>query len=183
MRIGAFTICTLTVLLAGPTAGAEAQRPPRPAARAFILAQPGPSLGVRGGHDFDVDAWSVGAQARVPVVRRLELVPSADLYLGAAPIDWQVNADAAIRLGRLGGLYAGGGLAVLRRDDDDDGQASTDVAPNLLAGVRLPGLRLPVRPFVEARWTFAEADRPFRLAAGIDIPLARRPTRPARRGR
>src|SRR5215207_6707471 len=97
----------LLVLLLVP-ASAAAQR--RGGAAGLIH---GPfSFGPRVGRDFENHAWSAGGQVSVPVGTNLELRPSGDLFF---PKDggtgWQANGDAAIHIGKGGGLYAGGGVA------------------------------------------------------------------------
>lgn len=172
MRLAALTIgCFVLVSTLAP-GSAEAQRR-RPGAYRGPgpFAQPAPSLGVRGGYDFGGDLWSAGAQLRVPAGRTLELIPSGDAFFAGGRTDWQLNADLALRLGPRGGLYAGGGAGLLGRDPDGDGEASTALGPNVFAGIRFPGRRGDVRPFIEARWTFVEGEAPFRLTAGLGFPL------------
>src|SRR5688500_17608114 len=97
----------VVVLAAIPAAGAaQARRGGGP--MAF-------GAGVRGGHDFENDAWSSGAQASIPVFQRFELRPSGDWYFGdETPFRWQLNADGAIRFGPGGTFYGGGGAAFAR---------------------------------------------------------------------
>ncbi len=121
--------------------------------------------GVRGGHDFENDAWSSGAQASIPLYQRFELRPSSDWYFGdATPFRWQLNADGAIRFGPGGTFYAGGGAAFTRV------RALGDVKTgyNLFVGVvpARPGSK--IRPFIEGRWTWVNDVSPFRLVAGFD---------------
>lgn len=155
---------------------ADGQRRPRPrptpGGRGGValgtLGAPTTSLGVRGGYDATVDRWSVGAQLRLPVARRLAFVPSGDVFLGDSATDWQLNADLTIP---LRGLYVGGGIGLLRADDRDTGERGTRAAPNLLAGFepRTPGGA--VRPFIEGRWTFPNDGVRFRLVAGVSVPI------------
>jgi len=135
----------------------------------------GPAMfGVRGGHDFEEGVTSAGAQLRFPLVRQLLLVPSGDVYLDSddARTEWQLNADLAVQPDELGGLYAGIGAAFVNRDFELDGDGGVRTGFNLLLG--LQGGRLldtRVEPFVEARWTEVEDYSPFRLLAGIDVPV------------
>lgn len=172
--------CALAALLT-TALPAEAQRRDR-SARLGRAAGPSPAVGVRGSYDFDAEAWGVGAQASIPLGRRFAFVPSGDAFFGDDRTDWQLNTDLAMRLGRAGFLYAGGGLAVVNRVFEDGADAETKLGPNLFAGLQTPGMRLPVRPFVEARWTFVEDEAPFRLGFGVNVPLGER-ERPRPRSR
>ena len=132
------------------------------------LGAPTTAIGLRGGHDFTVDRWSVGAQLRLPVARRLAFAPSGDVFLGDSATDWQLNADLSIS---LRGLYVGGGIGLLSADDRDTGERGTRAAPNLLVGLEPRTLRSPVRPFLEGRWTFLGDGARFRLAGGVNVPI------------
>jgi len=128
-------------------------------------------FGVRGGYDFEDDQGSVGTQVRLPVIRQFAISPSFDAFFGDEGASWQANLDGLIRPVRLGGLYGGGGLAILRRDTDGTGE-ETNLGWNLVAG--LEGNRVAhstVRPFVEARWTGMDEFNGFRLAGGINVPV------------
>lgn len=136
-------------------------------------------FGVRGGYDFEDEGGTAGAQLRFPLVPQLVLAPSFDVFFGDdAGSEWQLNADAAIRPGVLGGLYFGGGAAFLNRDfepGDFDEDSETEVGFNLFVG--LDGGRISgsvVRPFVEGRWTSVDDYDAFRLAAGINVPISGR---------
>lgn len=166
---------TLFALLAPPLLSslpslAEAQARPgtiRPVAQ----AGGGAAVGVRGGRDFRVDAWSAGAHAHIPLFSARELlIPSADLFFVADGTDWQANLDGAFGGPPLPALYSGLGLAVLHRDFDDDGERERKVGLNLFAGLQVPD-GLFVRPFVEARFTRVGGAWPFRLVAGVNVPL------------
>src|SRR5687768_3189408 len=146
----------IAVLAATPAAGAAQARGGSP----MRLA-----AGVRGGHDFENDAWSAGAQLSIPVFQRFELRPSGDWYFGdETPFRWQLNADGAIRFGPGGTVYGGGGAAFARVRPL--GKVKTGY--NLFVGVvpARPGAK--IRPFVEARWTWVNDLSPFRLVAGFD---------------
>lgn len=132
-------------------------------------------FGVRGGYDFEEDVGSAGAQIRIPIVPQLLLVPSADVFFGDDAPEWQLNGDLVIRPYQLGGVYGGGGVALLSRDDPDDleDDEETEVGYNLLVGLesgRINGTSL--RPFVEARWTGMDDYMPFRLVAGFNVPIS-----------
>lgn len=129
-------------------------------------------LGIRGGYDFEDGQGSVGAQLRVPVVRQFALEPSFDAYLGDEGASWQANLDGLIRPRILGGLYGGGGLALLRADVDGSG-AETNAGWNLVAGIDGGNLaRSALRPFAEARWTGMDDFNGFRLVAGVNVPVS-----------
>ena len=134
-------------------------------------------FGVRGGYDFDQDVPSAGAQLRIPIFRPLYLVPSGDVFFDDSATEWQLNADLLIRPVGLAGLYGGAGAAFVNSqlfdadaaNDDDE----TEVGLNVVVG--LDGGRIwytTVRPFVEARWTTVEDIQPFRLVAGINVPVS-----------
>lgn len=122
------------------------------------------SAGPRVGRDFGNKAWTVGGQVSLPLGRRLELRPSGDLLFPRGEgMGWQLNGDAAIRLGQGGGLYAGGGFAVVRPFDDAD----TGTGYNLFFGLSTAAPDEPSKGFVEFRWTFVDDFSPFRLALGF----------------
>jgi hypothetical protein len=124
--------------------------------------------GLRGGRDFENHAWSLGAQIRVPIGRNLELRPSGDLfYPKEGKNGRQLNADAALRLGQSGGLYAGGGFAFV----DLAESGGNERGHNLFFGINdSPGKQ--VSSFLEFRWTFYNDTSPFRLALGVNYALA-----------
>lgn len=170
-RRTALAIAALCLVLA-PQA-AQAQRPRSRAGQlAARLAASTPMIGIRSGYDFEGGAWGLGGQARLPVGRRLELIPSGDAFFDSERTDWQLNGDLALRLGPRGGLYVGAGLAASSRAADDaDGDSRTRLGTNLFAGFQARGRLLRVRPFAEARWTLVDGDSPFRLAFGANLPL------------
>jgi hypothetical protein len=147
----------------GPTGGGRGARLPVGA-----LGTRATALGIRGGHDFVVDRWSVDTQLRLPVARRLAFVPSGDVFLGDSATDWQLSADLSVP---LRGAYIGGGIGLLRADDRDTSQRETRAVSNLLAGIEPRGLGRSVRPFAEGRWTFASDAARFRLVAGVNVPI------------
>jgi hypothetical protein len=135
-------------------------------------------LGIRGGYDFEDDVGLAGAQLRIPLIRQLALVPSADVFFDESRSDWQINADAIVKPDVLGGVYLGVGAAFLSRDFDEsdlEDDQETEVGLNVVAGLdggRIGGTVL--RPFVEGRWTSVDDYDAFRLSAGINIPVSRR---------
>lgn len=129
-------------------------------------------FGVRGGYDFSSDAGTAGAQLRVPLAAGLSVVPSADVWLTDSAVDWQANADLALRPRALGGLYGGGGAAFVRGSFGLDDDTETETGYNLflgLAGREVASTR--VKPFAEGRWTTVNDDTAFRLSLGIDVPV------------
>jgi hypothetical protein len=120
-------------------------------------------VGPRVGRDFKNHAWLVGAQLRVPVGSNFELRPSGDLVFPRDDgMGWQLNGDAAIRLGQGGGLYVGGGVALVH---PDNGESLTGY--NLFFGLGTAPPDDRVKPFLEFRWTDVEDTRPFRLMGGV----------------
>ncbi len=134
-------------------------------------------FGVRGGYDFDERVGLAGAQVRIPLVRQLQVVPSADVLFGEANAQWQINGDVIVKPDGLGGLYAGAGVAFASADFDPtdlDDDRDTEAGYNVVFG--LDGGRLGstiVRPFAEARWTRVDELSPFRLVFGINVPVSR----------
>ena len=139
-----------------------------PAAGAAQARRGGPMVfgaGVRGGHDFENDAWSSGAQASIPVFQRFELRPSGDWYFGdETPFRWQLNADGAIRFGPGGTFYGGGGAAFARVRALEE----VKVGYNFFVGIVPARQGAKLRPFIEGRWTWVNDVSPFRLVAGFD---------------
>ncbi len=119
--------------------------------------------GPRIGRDFGNKAWSVGAQLAAPIGQNLELRPSGDLFFPRDDgMGWQLNGDAAIRFGQGGGLYGGGGIALVHPDDSD-----TETGYNLFFGLSAAPPAQRTKGFIEFRWTFVDDTSPFRLALGF----------------
>lgn len=145
------------------------QVPPaaRPAVADAATAELRPEAGARAGYDWDLAAWSLGGQLRVPIVPGLTLMPSADWFF-ATPGAWQVNLDLAFRLGWYGGLYGGAGLGVAHRPPG----SSTRAGLNVFAGFAPPRLgRQSLWPYLEARWLLVQNRSPFSLMAGVNVAL------------
>jgi hypothetical protein len=140
--------------------------------RRSIFSNRGPvEFGIRGGYDFEDRQGSAGTQVRIPVIRQFAVSPSFDAFFGDDGASWQLNLDGLIRPMRLGGLYGGGGLALLRADLDGTGEETT-AGWNLVAGIE--GGRISataLRPFVEGRWTGVDDFQGFRLVAGVNVPI------------
>jgi hypothetical protein len=155
-------LAALAALLALPSIGAAQARYYRRG-----LLQGPVMVGLRGGRDFENHAWSLGGQMQLPLKRNFELRPSGDLFFPRdGDTGWQLNGDAAIRVGQGGGLYAGGGIAFFH-----PGGGTTDTGYNLFFGLSTaPPLAL-WKPFVEFRWSFVHDTSPFRLALGFGYAL------------
>jgi hypothetical protein len=137
---------------------------PADAAAQFGGFGTGLSAGPRVGRDFENKAWTVGAQLSAPLGERLELRPSGDLLFPRdEKMGWQLNGDAAVRFGQGGGLYAGGGVALVRFDGDAD----TETGYNLFFGLSTAAPQEQTKGFFEFRWTFVDDTSPFRLALGF----------------
>ena len=130
-------------------------------------------FGIRGGYDFEDDQGSAGAQIRLPLVRQFALAPSFDVFFGDEGATWQFNADALLKPRALGGVYLGGGAAVLRREFDILDGEETKVGWNLLAGIDAGRVgNTSLRPFAEGRWTGVDDFTGFRLVAGFNVPIS-----------
>lgn len=125
------------------------------------------TVGLRGGYDFKADALVIGIQTRSygPLV---SLSPSFDVYFLNDRRAWQVNLDALFSYDRLG-VFGGAGLSVGNRYPLD---TVTRTDWSVFGGLHLP-MRLPVRPFAEARWTFLGSGHPFQLVGGLEFAVGR----------
>jgi hypothetical protein len=120
-------------------------------------------VGLRGGRDFTNKAWTLGAQAEVPLRGNLKLRPSGDLLFPKhAGMGWQLNGDGAVHLGQGGGLYVGGGIALVHPHGGD-----TDRGTNLFFGLSTAPPDQDTKGFIEFRWTFINDTSPFKLALGF----------------
>lgn len=182
MQTGVAGFVTLALLLAPvPLYGQRGRMVPRsPSWR------PPPSLGIRGGFDFDAEQYAVGGQVRMPLAPLAEVLLSGDYYLAGDTSAWQLNLDLATGA-MLPGVYAGAGAALARRAfliaDTHTFPKRTKLGLSLFVGATLPPVvRLPVRPFAEARWTQVSGfDLQFAVVAGVSVPLGdpAPPRRPA----
>lgn len=154
------TLAALAALAAFQPSDAEAQR------RARGLDVGPVQAGLRAGRDFENRAWSLGGQVVVPIGERLELRPSGDLFFPRGPTGWQANGDAAIRIGPGGGIYGGGGVALASLDG-----GGSETGYNLFFGLSTASPRDRLKSFLEFRWTFLDAESPFRLAGGFNYVL------------
>ena len=174
-RVRCYSASVVSVLLLIVGNATEAQRGPRPGGAGVVLP---PAVGARVGLDLDERNWSVGGQARfmLPFLPGLEWLPSADVFFLEERKEWQINIDAAIQL--LPIAYAGAGWTIARDSLPTSSGPTTETGYNLFIGLNFPSLRLPIMPFAEARWTMInQLVRPFRIVAGVSVPLGERPTR------
>jgi len=119
--------------------------------------------GLRAGRDFTNKAWTLGAQAELPLQGNLRLRPSGDLLFPRhRGMGWQLNGDGALHLGQGGGLYAGGGIALVHPHGGD-----TDTGYNLFFGLSTAPPDQDTKGFIEFRWTFVNDTSPFKLALGF----------------
>jgi hypothetical protein len=154
--VRAWLLLLLAVVLLLPSAAAAQRRGPSLFSGAL-------QVGPRVGRDFGNKAWSVGGQLAAPVTRNLELRPSGDLFFPRDEgMGWQLNGDGAIRLGEGGGLYGGGGIALVHPDDSD-----TETGYNLFFGLSTAPQAQRSKGFIEFRWTFVDDSTLFRLALGF----------------
>jgi hypothetical protein len=123
------------------------------------------SGGLRGGRDFENHAWSLGAQAAIPLYQRLEFRPSGDYFFGdRTPFRWQLNADGVTSFGPGRTVYGGGGAAFTRVRP----LSAVKTGYNLFFGLVFARAPDRSRPFLEFRWTFVNKTSPFRLVAGVN---------------
>jgi hypothetical protein len=155
------TLAALALGLCGASLGparAEAQRRSQTG-----LFEGSMDVGLRAGRDFTNKAWTVGAQAEVPLQGNIKLRPSGDLLFPKHEgMGWQLNGDGVIHLGQGGGLYAGGGIALVHPHGGD-----TDHGYNLLFGLSTAPPDQDTKGFIEFRWTFINDTSPFKLALGF----------------
>lgn len=146
-----------------------------------VVDRPPAELGVRAGYSWDLDAWSVGAQVRLPLGYTVAIVPSADYDFLATGYQLQLNLDAVVTPFPRRMLYAGGGLAIVHLDPGNSFALtafSTKAGGNLFVGFE-PGFRrrAAIRPIGEVRWTFlsygGSTHTTMRLLFGLNFVLGR----------
>ncbi|MEO8294574.1 MAG: hypothetical protein ABI613_03585 [Gemmatimonadota bacterium] len=150
-------LCTLLLTLIALPAHGQNRRSAR------VLASP--ELGLRFGRDFSIDAWTVGAHVRVPLLRMVDFRPSGDLSLGQNSLgdDYQLNGDLALR-GARDQAYLGGGVAYVHRRFDSGKSSGTGA--NLFIGFK-PFPRPGAQLYLEGRWTLVDDETLFRLLLGV----------------
>jgi hypothetical protein len=124
----------------------------------------GTHVGSHAAYHFDIKEPAMGGQVQVPLMRQLELYPSAAYFFVDRGSFWAVNADLKYRLPRA--AYLGAGLNVARRSVNDVND--TDAGVNLLGG--LEGRRGRIHPFMEGR-VILNSGSAFQLAGGINMTL------------
>lgn len=122
--------CTVSLLLALP---------------ALAGAQDRVAIGARAGYHFNAEDFSVGVEAKVPLMGSLSFRPGVDFILVDIGSYTAYNFDLQYSLTPV--LYLGGGLAHRQREVADVSFGRT--GGNLFAGFELPGGKL--RPFAEGR--------------------------------
>jgi len=166
---GALALLLAMALASLPAPGsAQSRRPPTSSGWSPIL------VGVHGGYDYTSTGSLLGAQMRIPLHPSgyVELVPNGDVLFLPQLKEYTAGADlVAVSGGKLGGIYAGGGLTW--RDAFSDGVRSTKRAPTIVVGLRSPPLfGSPVESQIEVRWIRVETPvKPKFLTLGINVPL------------
>ncbi len=163
-------VCAATAFFPPDAIGQPApQQAATPLPAEYVAPPLAPEAGVRAGYDWDLAAWSLGGQLRLPIVPGFYLIPSGDYYLRAPAAVWQLNLDAAFRLGWFAGLYGGAGIGIAHRAV---GAGGTQTGLNAFVGFTPPRLRRRLLwPFIEARWLLIQNRSPFAVQVGLNIPL------------
>ena len=155
---------------------AEAQRFGQPLQTGSAEGWPSAWAGIRAGWDYSARSTVLGAQLRVPAMPsgHVELVPNGDITFLNGLREYQGGVDAVfVSGGRVGGFYAGGGLAWRNTMWKNGSSRETRRVPVTLAGLRTG--RLSGAPFgaqVEMRWIWVDGPlKPRILTLGINFPL------------
>jgi len=133
---------------------------------------PAPEIGARASLNWDEEVWGVGGHLKfmLPFLPGISIQPSGDLFFTDERNEWQVNIDAVLQLASI--VYGGAGFAVARDSLPTAAAPSTETGYNLFLGLQIPRYAFPVKPFVEARWTYINRRvRPFRVMAGLSVRL------------
>ena len=122
-------------------------------ALAFLLALPAQAqvkLGVNGQYGIDYEQFQLGAEAHVPLVGGLSLVPNAEFYMQDGVDQYTLNGDIHYAIGeaytRVFTPYAGLGVGVTRNRQFND----TEVGLNVIGGANFRAGR--AAPFVQLEW-------------------------------
>jgi hypothetical protein len=121
-------------------------------------------IGSFAAYQFDVKDPAMGGQVTLPLVRELDLYPSAAYYFVDTGSMWAVNADLRYRLPSV--AYVGGGLNVARRSVGVTN--STDAGLNLIGG--LESRKGWIHPFAEGR-VILNGGSAFQLNGGVNMTL------------
>lgn len=125
---------------------------------AVAAAQDRVSLGARAGYHFNAEDFSMGVEAKVPLMGSLSFRPSVDFIFVEIGSYTAYNFDLQYSL--TPALYLGGGLAQRQREVADVSFGRT--GGNLFGGFERPGGR--VRPFAEGRAFFEDGVVGYALA-------------------
>jgi len=167
--MGACGVAVSVLQLAPAAAVAQAAGGQPSAAMRAAVSGPVPELGPRIGYGFDLRAWSLGAQGRLPLLPGFTFLPSGDYFLAAGSAPWQLSLDVEIRPGWWRGVYGGAGLGVVNRGP---GSTATRTGLDVFLGLAPPMLRQRLlRPYLEARWLLIANSSPFHLVAGCNVRL------------
>ncbi|MCC5915170.1 MAG: hypothetical protein JJU46_12390 [Balneolaceae bacterium] len=127
-----------------------------------------PVIGIHGAYDRSEGHYGIGVVGQIPATRFFRFAPGGDVWF-SDPISWQANADIMIGTPLI---RPGGGVAFAGRDRA--GSDSHELGYNLfvtLQGIEFSDTNLRVRTYAEARWTFINGDRFFRIGAGIQFAI------------
>jgi hypothetical protein len=155
---------------------AEAQRFGRPLQTGSAEGWAPAWAGFRAGWDYSARSTVLGVQIRLPAIPSgyVEIVPNADVTFPSGLREYQGGVDAVfVSGGRMGGFYAGGGVAWRNTVWAEDSPRETRRAPVTMAGLRTGALMgAPFGTQLEMRWIWL--DGPFKprvLTLGINFPL------------
>lgn len=125
-------------------------------------------IGPRIGYNIDAEVLTLGGQFSVPIGRRLEFYPSADIHLVDDGSMFGVNIDLKYRVPAQGmqWLYLGTGLGIIRRSIGDF--SDSDIGLNLFAGVE--SLSGRIHPFGEIRFLVADGSQ-AQIVGGLNFTL------------
>jgi hypothetical protein len=123
-------------------------------------------LGVRGGYYTDIGEPFLGAEALLPVTSRIYFNPNFEYVFVEDLSYWSLNGDFHydFPIQRPIYVWAGAGLGLLVADPEGEGNADTDAALNLLAGVGFQAGS--VIPYFQAK-VILDGDSEFAIAFGL----------------
>lgn len=150
-------------LLAAPVAAQSPAQDRPPGAR--IL-----EVGVRGGVDYDQEAFVAAIFLRVPVDpwRRLALMPGAEIEFLNGTQEWQIDADAVVLLGSRRTLFLGGGPAFRSaRYPDAPGKREIRTGYSLVVGFRTAPAPGSLGTQFEFRMIDVDAYEPRVISLGV----------------
>ncbi len=167
-----YLIITCLLLLLMDVSSAQILRPGRrhPARRAIPQVQQ-PMLGVYGGQNFEYEQSLAGAHLWLPIGVFWNFVPGFNYHFTdeTDPFEhWQFNGDLVFKPRPRGMFYFGGGFAADYRLPKVGG-SMTKMGGSALTGFMF-GQRLPLKVFVQARWTFME-EAELSVVGGLNLAL------------